>query len=442
MLAPSLLRRSTWIPESCFIIALWLVFLTQAAPAQSLSSFDRERGRSMLKTIHSDIKKNYYDPNFRGMDLDAHFKAADEKIKQATSIGQMFGIIAQTLLDFDDSHTFFIPPQRATITEYGLYMQMIGDRCHVTAVKPGSDAEAKGVKVGDQVISIDGFDVTRENYWKMEYLYRTLRPKPGVRAVLQSPGGQPRQVDVMASTRKGKLIQTVEQDLGDWLREMEKSAHLGRHRYHEIGKDLFIWKMPQFDLEDGEVDSIMDKARKHKGLILDLRGNGGGYDTTLKRLVGNFFGHEVKIGDAKGRKETRPVIAKPRSGYFEGDLVVLVDSLSGSAAELFARVVQLEKRGIVIGDRTAGAVMRSKRYSYESGVDIVAYYGASITVDDLVMTDGKSLEHVGVKPDELLLPSGAALAAKRDPVLSRAAALIGVTLDPSEAGALFPIEWK
>jgi len=398
----------------------------------------------MLKTIQNDIKKKYYDPNFRGMDLEARFKEADDKIKQAASLGQMFGIIAQALLDFDDSHTFFIPPQRAATTDYGVDMLMIGDRCHLVLVKPDSDAEAKGVKVGDQLLSIDGIAVTRENSWKMAYLYYSLRPKPGLRIVVQSPGGQPRQVDVLAATKKRQVIQQVDDDyFGDFLRQSERDARLNRHRYHEIGKDLFIWKMPQFDMNEGEVDSMMDRARKHKGLILDLRGNGGGLETTLKRLVSNFFGHEVKIGDWKGRKETKPVIARPRaSSYFEGDLVVLIDSLSGSAAEVFARVVQLEKRGVVIGDRSAGAVMGSKRYSYESGVDIVAFYGASITEADLIMTDGKSLEHVGVKPDELLLLSGAALAARRDPVMSRAAALIGVSLDPSAAGALFPIEWK
>jgi C-terminal processing protease CtpA/Prc len=58
------------------------------------------------------------------------------------------------------------------------------------------------------------------------------------------------------------------------------------------------------------------------------------------------------------------------------------------------------------------------------------------------MGDGKSLEHTGVTPDELLLPSGADLAAKRDPVLSRAAELAGMKIDPEKAGAMFLIEWK
>ena len=96
----------------------------------------------------------------------------------------------------------------------------------------------------------------------------------------------------------------------------------------------------------------------------------------------------------------------------------------------------------MIGDRSAGAVMRAQGYSYQTGADVVVFYGASITDADLVMTDGKSLEHHGVTPDELLLPTAADLAAKRDPVLARAAALVGVKLDPERAGSMFPIEWR
>jgi C-terminal processing protease CtpA/Prc len=104
-------------------------------------------------------------------------------------------------------------------------------------------------------------------------------------------------------------------------------------------------------------------------------------------------------------------------------------------------VVQLEHRGTVIGDRTSGKVMEALEIGDSQGADIRIFYGFSVTEANLIMSDGKSLEKTGVTPDELLLPTGADIAAGRDPVLSHAAELAGVKLDPVAAGKMFPFEW-
>lgn len=408
------------------------------------SGFERDRGRTMLNVIKGDIKKNYYDPNFRGMDVDARFKEAEDKIKVATSQGQIFGIIAQALLDLDDSHTFFVPPGRSYTTEYGWQMQIIGEKCYVVAVKPGSDAEAKGLKEGDEVYSIDGFGPVRANLWKINYTYQALRPRPGVRLVIIKPDGRELQLDVMAKVNQGKrVLDLTGSDIYDLIRQSENEERLHRHRYIEVGEDLFIWKMPAFDLDEAKVDEMVGKAKKRKALILDLRGNGGGYETTMLRMVSNVFDRDITLGEIKRRKETKPLTAKTRGdNVFSGKLIVLIDSKSGSAAELFARVVQLEKRGTVIGDVSSGAVMRSRPYDHKLGQDTVIFYAASITDADIIMSDGKSLERVGVTPDELRLPTPLELAAKHDPVLAYAASLAGVATSPEKAGGFFPIEWR
>jgi C-terminal processing protease CtpA/Prc len=283
--------------------------------------------------------------------------------------------------------------------------------------------------------------------WKLKYLYYTLRPKPGMRIIVQGPDGADRQVDVMAKINHGKRRVDLTgsdggSDLWDLVREGESEDRLRRHRYYEAGSDLLIWKMPQFDMDSQGLNDMMGKARKHKALILDVRGNPGGAEETLKNLLGYFVDHDVKIGDVRRRKETKPLMVKARGDGFKGRLVVLIDSESGSSAEIFARTIQLEKAGTVIGDRSAGAVMRAKGYNFQIGIDTVIFYGASITDADLIMSDGKSLERTGVTPDELLLPTAADLAAKRDSVLSRAAELAGVKLDPEKAGSIFPVEWR
>jgi carboxyl-terminal processing protease len=224
---------------------------------------------------------------------------------------------------------------------------------------------------------------------------------------------------------------------------LREERDLYHDRFVTEGNDLFIWKMPTFSMTEEHVDEIMGKAQKYKSMIIDLRDNGGGYVKAMKRLVGYLFDHDVKIADSKGRKETKPEVAKTRGEkLFTGNLVVLVDSGSASASEVFARVIQLEKRGTVVGDRTPGAVMTAQHFEHQSGVGAVLYFGNSVTVSDVIMNDGKSLEKVGVTPDELMLPTGADLAAGRDPVLTRAAALLGVVLDPEKAGSMFPYEWR
>ena len=76
--------------------------------------------------------------------------------------------------------------------------------------------------------------------------------------------------------------------------------------------DAMFWKMPEFDLNDKDVDHLFSIAHKHKVLVLDLRENPGGAVVTLERMIGNVFDHDVKIADRVGRKELKPQSAKTR----------------------------------------------------------------------------------------------------------------------------------
>lgn len=426
-------------------LVLILVAVANAAWAQNLDGIERGRTKDLLKTIKTIIKKNYYDAAFHGMDLDARFKIAEDKIDQATTIGQAHGIIAQVLFDLNDSHTYFIPPGKNVSVDYGWKMQMIGDKCYVIEVKPKSAAETKGLKPGDEILSVEGFRPNRKEMWKMDYYYYALSPRTSLHLVVQSPNEkEPRQLEVESKiTRMKRTIDlNSSMDIMDLIRESEDDANKEFHRFQRVG-NVMIWKMPNFAFDPRDVDSIMkDRVANNTGLILDLRGNGGGLVVTLEQLAGYFFDKDTKIADLKGRKEEKPQMAKSQGGNgFKGKVVVLVDSKSGSASEIFARLMQLEKRGIVIGDQSSGSVMQSRFYQQSNGTERVVFYGVSVTGADVIMSDGKSLEHVGVTPDERIIPTNTDLATQRDPVLARALELVGPKVSAEEAGKIFPVKW-
>ncbi|MDT5063510.1 MAG: hypothetical protein QOH63_3969 [Acidobacteriota bacterium] len=421
-------------------LCLLLTFFVGLEPAcaQSLGPFDRDGARAMLSAVKDDLNHNYYDAGLRGMNLEARIKEAEGIIKQAQTRDQLIITIAQIMLDLNDSHTFFLPPFRAARVWYGWKMQMVGDACLVTEVNPKSDAAAKGLKAGDVVLAVDGYSPSRINLWKMYYRYYALMPTRSIRLMVRSHGdAQPHEIEILSKIEKTEEASLLYTNI--WRYNSE--TRLVDDRFYEQG-DLLVWRMPGFDSSPDHMDAIMGRARKFKTLVLDLRGNGGGYQVTLERLAGYFFDHDVKIADLKGRKEMKPILAKTRADkVFKGQLIVLVDSESASAAELFARIIQLEKRGIIIGDHTAGAVMTAKDYDHQVGIGNTLYFGTSVTIADVIMPDGKSLESVGVTPDEILLPGGSDIAERRDPVLTRAAAIAGLKLEPEKAGKLFPVEW-
>lgn len=410
---------------------------------QRMNSNDMDEARQMLRDARDAVKKNYYDPKYHGVDLDARYKEYDDRIKAAPDLNNGMRMVAAFLSGLKDSHTFFEAPQRPYRLDTGFRLELVGDNAFVARVRPGTDAVSK-VHPGDEVVAYDTYSVNRADFHDLSYTFNSLMPQPRTQLDLRDPDGNTRQVLVDSKMQQGKktLDFATGADIEQYVRQEENEDHTVRQQWVEMG-DIMIWKMPEFELSDDEVDHIFGIVRKHKTLILDLRGNPGGAVVTLERMVGNVFDHDVKIADRIGKKSG----LKPQQGKtvgdkaFAGQIIVLVDSQSASAAELFARVMQLEKRGTVLGDRTSGSVMEARGYGYQQGIDTVIAYGFSVTEADLIMKDGASLEHVGVTPDQVILPTGRDLATGQDPVLSQAVAMAGGKLDPADAGKMFPYEW-
>jgi C-terminal processing protease CtpA/Prc len=420
-----------------------LFTLLVAAQEQPIQGNERETVRAMLSEVKDELKSHYYDAKFHGVDIDGRYKEAVDHINKATSLNQALGAIAWFMEGLHDSHTVFIPPARPFVMEQGWRMQMIGENCYVTVVKPGSDAEKKGLAPGDQIVKINGLVPTRADFHKIQYLFGVLRPQPGLELLVRGPKQEERTLDVAFQIRPTRHIIDASRsdEFWDEIRESQKGRPLYQRRSVVVG-DTIVWKFPTFAVDEKAADAMIGDSMKYKSMIIDLRGNGGGSVETLLHLIRHFFDSQIKVADVQRRNKTDVAVAKSRSPTFTGKLVVLIDSRSASASEVFARVMQLEKRATILGDHSAGAVMEAELHSHRFGLTQIIYYATEITRANLIMADGKSLENVGGSPDIEQLPTPDDLHNGRDPALAKALTLVGQTTSPEEAGKFFPAQWR
>jgi hypothetical protein len=321
---------------------------------------------------------------------------------------------------------------------------MVGDTCFVIGIRRGADTAALGgLAVGDAILAMDGFRPTRRAFWKLQYLYSTLRPSPVVQFVARAPGGEPRRVTAHAKVIPGKSTVDLTgadggTDFWNMIRRLQTVDQDYRDYFVGLDNGVMIWRMRGF-FSPRQIDDAMRRARDYAALIIDLRGNGGGADDALLRLTGALIARVDTIAFEQQRDRRVPEVSKPGDHPYSGKVIILVDHRSASASEALAKAVQLAGRGVVLGDTTSGALMTSRYYAHQTGSgEAMVFYGVTVSISDYVASDGVRLEGVGLVPDELVLPTGADLAAHRDPVLARALARLGMPMSPEDAGKLFP----
>jgi carboxyl-terminal processing protease len=145
------------------------------------------------------------------------------------------------------------------------------------------------------------------------------------------------------------------------------------------------------------------------GLVVDLRGNGGGHLTEATALSGLFIdnGPVVQLRNANGRisrlDDPDPV---PRVAY-SGPLAVLVDRYSASASEIFSAAIQDYARGVIVGQQTFGKGTVQNLYSLDQYIrseNDEGFGQLTLTIGKYYRVTGESTQHRGVDPD-IALPS-------------------------------------
>ena len=462
MYLPNRRGLSSGLTTRVIFSILFPIVVLASIPFRATEKYgERERKiiLDMLQTVRNDLHDKYYDPNFHGVDMDARFREAEAKIRDSKSYLEGIVTVEWALDALDDSHTFLIPPPQPFEADYGFRFQFYGNNCYVTEVKKGSDTQKQGLLAGDRLLAIDGQKLIRTQYFQLKRSLETIAPRSKLRLAVMSAGStnmREMTVDTKISPLPGMDSRSTQGTAFniDWsIHKFESMEDEIKPASGDAG-DVMVWRQPTFlpyteihahvgtdfpPLGD-KAELLLDRARKYRAIVLDLRGNTGGPIAGEQWLLGGMFDHDVPLYEVTGRAPSTAEIAKTLGKRaFTGKLIVLVDGNTSSQAETFARVVQLEKRGYVIGDQTAGRVKEAERIHHqEFTAGSTPHYYVSVSTGYVTMSDGKSLEGVGVTPDLLLLPTQADLAAGRDPVLAAAISLAGHPMDPADAGRLLP----
>lgn len=390
---------------------------------------ERERARAMLKTVSQDVEKNFYDPQLHGLDWKTLTEQARQRIDNAKSNSEMTTTIFLLVDKLHDSHTMFVPPSRAARPLFGFEAKAFGDEIRIYQIKKGSAAANAGLQVGDRILAVNGFATQRDGFDMMLLYFRRLHPVSGMNITYGRGSEPPQTVSVKAKIKQEGMMLDLTNDFNFW-NLLAEYIDDERHDYYATF-DGGVGYVELTDFETEEV-GIINNVPDSKALIVDLRGNPGGYQDSVLEFVGHFESAPTSMGQWVSRKKSEDLKIKPHKPNFAGPLVVLVDSRTSSAAEMFARHFQRTGRAVVVGDHTSGRVNSSLYFPESMGTDRIVPFGVQIAVAKVVFPGGEELEKRGVTPDVLCLPTADDLHEHHDPCLAKAVSVARKGLGLSE----------
>lgn len=288
---------------------------------------------------------------------------------------------------FNDSHVGFLTPEanqerlnrqrgQAGFSGAGIIIRALEGRIYVTAVIPGSPAEQAGVRDFDRILRIDGTSTDGMDIGQVSGLIRGVTGTP-VTLTLQR-GGSP--IPVVTTITRGPIVipsifraELLDGGIG-YIRLSQFAQRTGSEFREALGR-------------------LLDRGMR--ALILDLRGNSGGFLVELNVVLNTILPPGVPVYVERRRGGQERVVSTTGAPLLPArmPLAVLVDDGSASASELLSAAIQESRRGQLVGGRTAGAVEASILITLSDGS------GLSVTTMRLSTGRGVRLEGAGVTPD-------------------------------------------
>ncbi|MFT5572622.1 MAG: carboxyl-terminal processing protease [Cryomorphaceae bacterium] len=298
----------------------------------------------------------------------------------------------------------------------GAALQTEQDYTVINRILPGGPAERDGtIKPEDKVVGVAQDDEEMINVigWRLMDVVRMIRGDKGTKVRLQiisgdsAPGSPPETIelvrDVIQLEDQAAKLSSVEIPDGDIDRQ-----------YSVISIPSFYSNSGQakngakFTATTHDVRKLLDEMKQtdSEGLIIDLRGNGGGYLNEAITLTGLFIeqGPVVQVipsnRKAQVLKDRNPAVA------YDGPMVVLINRYSASASEIFAAAMQDYGRAVIVGERSFGKGTVQRVAPLRRGADVEHQSQLKFTNAQFFRINGGSTQHKGVTPD-IALNSGA-----------------------------------
>jgi len=321
----------------------------------------------------------------------------------------MQGAITGMLAALGDQHSSYIPPEQYTLINedqsgqfegIGAYVEGVaGVGLRIVSPFPGSPAEKAGLLPGDMIVAVDGADVTGLNETEAVGLVRGpagTTVNLSIVRVADDGSSEPLEFAVVRDTI---TVASVESKLLEDNVAYVKVNDFGERTSQEL-KDTLRTLM----------------ADKPAGLILDLRGNPGGFLDTAIEVASQFLPRgtlvmQERFGDG------RQIDYDAQNGGLATDipLVVLIDKGSASASEIVAGAIQDHARGTLVGETSYG------KGSVQNWHPLRGDNGAvRVTIARWYTPDGRTIHELGITPDVTVALTEADRAAGNDPQLDEA----------------------
>ena len=329
-----------------------------------------------------------------------------------------------------DPHSSYFSPRNSE--EYRIQMSLsyegIGATLQTTdeyvsivnVIAGGPAAVAGTLKTNDRITGIgQGKDGAFQEVigWRIDDVVQLIRGKNGtlVRLQVLPAGAAPGSPEKIVEFTRGKVTLEAQAAKKDKriVQRNGRAIRVGVVSVPGFYQDIQAQGQGDKDYRSTtrDVKRLLDELAKEggiDGLVLDLRGDGGGYLPEATALTGLFIdkGPVVQLKDTTGRIE---VLDDPTAGTsYDGPLLVLVDRFSASASEIFAGAIQDYHRGYIVGQRTFGKGTVQNLIPLDRWSQRPVDGQLTVTIGKFYRITGESTQHRGVEPD-IALPSAISL---------------------------------